>query len=155
MRTRLVHGTCVALDGTGVLLLGGAGSGKSDLALRLIDGGARLVADDQVSITARDAQLVAAAPEAIAGRIEICGVGIVAIEGAVSAVLGMAVDLVAGAEMARLPDPRRWECLGVAVPMFALAPLEASAATKLRFAVRQACMNHGVADAAAFPAGTT
>ena len=58
----LVHATCVALDGAGVLLRGPSGSGKSDLALRLIDGGARLVADDQVALSAEAGRLVARAP---------------------------------------------------------------------------------------------
>ena len=42
----LVHATAVAIEGEAVLLRGASGAGKSDLALRLIDGGARLVADD-------------------------------------------------------------------------------------------------------------
>ena len=46
-----VHATCIAIDGHGILLRGPAGSGKSDLALRAIDRGARLVADDQVVLT--------------------------------------------------------------------------------------------------------
>ena len=45
-----VHGTCVAIAGRGVLLRAPSGAGKSDLALRLIDAGARLVADDQVEL---------------------------------------------------------------------------------------------------------
>ena len=49
----LLHASCVELSGTGVVLLGPPGSGKSDLALRLIDGGARLVADDRVASSAR------------------------------------------------------------------------------------------------------
>jgi len=44
----LVHATAIAIDGRAVLLRGPSGAGKSDLALRLIDAGARLVADDQV-----------------------------------------------------------------------------------------------------------
>ena len=52
----LVHGTCVDLDGRGILLRGPSGSGKSDLALRLIDSGARLVADDQVVVGTSEAQ---------------------------------------------------------------------------------------------------
>src|SRR5437763_699931 len=57
-----VHGTCVAIAGEGVLLRGMPGSGKSDLALRLIDGGARLVADDQTELTRRGDTITAAAP---------------------------------------------------------------------------------------------
>ena len=71
-----VHGTCIAIDGAGVLLRGPSGCGKSDLALRLIDGGAVLVADDRVSLEARAGDLVASAPDALAGLLEVRGVGI-------------------------------------------------------------------------------
>ena len=45
-QSAIVHGSAVAVDGGGVLLRGASGSGKSDLALRLIDAGAMLIADD-------------------------------------------------------------------------------------------------------------
>ena len=58
----LVHGTTVEIAGQAVLIRGPSGSGKSDLALRLIDGGAQLVADDQTELSPRDGRLVASAP---------------------------------------------------------------------------------------------
>ena len=48
-----IHATCVDVEGVGVLFLGAPGNGKSDLALRLIDGGARLVADDRANVIYR------------------------------------------------------------------------------------------------------
>jgi HPr Serine kinase C-terminal domain len=74
----MVHGTVVAIDGGGVLLRGPSGRGKSDLALRLIDAGARLVADDQVLLQRSGMQVLARAPAVLAGLLEIRGVGIVA-----------------------------------------------------------------------------
>src|SRR3546814_14236208 len=71
-----VHATTVALDGTGVLLRGPAGSGKSDLALRLIDQGARLVADDRTALALEGGRIIARAPETIAGRTEVRGLEI-------------------------------------------------------------------------------
>ena len=76
-----VHAICVALpdagDGwSGVLLRGPSGAGKSDLVLRLIDGGARLVADDQTELRCVDGVLTACAPQSLAGKIEVRGVGI-------------------------------------------------------------------------------
>ena len=65
-----VHATAVAVGLKGVLLLGPSGSGKSDLALRLIDQGARLVADDQVVLSRNGARLIANAPPALAGKID-------------------------------------------------------------------------------------
>ena len=62
-----VHGTSVALDGEGVLLRGPSGCGKSDLALRLIDQGARLVADDQTELSLDGGDISMTAPATIAG----------------------------------------------------------------------------------------
>ena|SRR5919197_331819 len=134
--TLLVHGTCVAVDGRGVLLRGPPGAGKSDLALRLIDGGALLVADDQTRIAADGDRLVASAPPTIAGRIEVRGLGIVEAPGVASAPLGLVIDLVAAGEVERLPPPRTCTLLGRSLPCLALAPFEASAAAKVRIAVR-------------------
>jgi serine kinase of HPr protein (carbohydrate metabolism regulator) len=57
-----VHATCVAIDGRGILIRGRSGAGKSDLALRLIDRGARLVSDDYTILAASGGRLRAAAP---------------------------------------------------------------------------------------------
>ena len=134
----LVHASCVAVDGCGVLLLGPPGSGKSDLALRLIDEGAVLVADDQVDIRAGAGRLQAAAPTALAGRIEVRGLGILAFAWRESAPLRLAVELLTDSAPERLPvaAERRFE--GIALPLVRLAPFEASAAAKVRLAVRAA-----------------
>ena len=85
----LAHATTVLVDGTGVLLRGPSGSGKSDLALRLIDGGARLVADDQTALAVENGVLVAHPPRSIAGRLEVRGLGIVTVPWAPSAPIGL------------------------------------------------------------------
>lgn len=120
-----------------MLLLGPSGAGKSDLALRLIDSGARLVADDRTDLRREDGRLMASAPATIAGRIEARGLGIVAVPHVATAEIGLAVDLLAHDAIERLPEPTTREFLGVAVKLIALAPFEASAAAKLRLAVRQ------------------
>ena len=126
---RRIHATCIAIDGRGVLLRGASGAGKSDLALRLIDEGAHLVADDQVELRAADGRLTAAAPPAIAGRIEVRGIGIVA--------MSCLADLVRSPDVERLPEPRVCRIEGIDVPVIALAPFEASATAKIRLAVRR------------------
>ncbi len=132
----LIHATCVAISGEGVLLRGAAGSGKSDLALRLIDGGGILVADDQVALSVRDGRLIAASPASIAGRIEVRGVAIATLPHAAQAPVTLAVDLVAPGDVERLPEPSEVRYLGIQVPLVALAPFEPSAAAKVRLAVR-------------------
>lgn len=133
-----VHASCVAVDGCGVLLLGPPGSGKSDLALRLIDGGAVLVADDRVDIRAVEDRLEAAPPETLAGRMEVRGLGILAVAWQPRATLGLAVELLADGRPRRLPEPAERRFAGIALPLVRLAPFEASAAAKVRLAVRAA-----------------
>jgi len=130
------YGTCIEIDGSGVLLRGPSGSGKSDLALRLIDAGARLVADDQTELRCADGEIVAAAPPSIAGRIEIRGIGILDCPAVAAAPLRLVVDLVALGEVERLPEPSSCRYLDRDIPLIRLAPFEASATAKLRFAVR-------------------
>lgn len=147
-----VHGTAVEVEGVGVLLLGPSGSGKSDLALRLIDGGARLIADDRTNVVVKEGCLEASPPREIKGLLEVRGVGLLAVEsldqGRLWTHLGLAIDLVAAERVERLPEPAWWECLGVTVPRLTLAPFEASAAAKVRLAVR------GVKDGIIIAAGS-
>jgi serine kinase of HPr protein (carbohydrate metabolism regulator) len=133
---RLVHATCVAIGGRGVLLRGASGSGKSDLALRLIDEGAKLVSDDQVRISRRGEKLIARAPRTIAGKIEVRGIGIVALAPRASVPIAIVVDLTSRAKIERMPQPQRWQCMGRSVPKLRLDPFEPSAPAKLRLAVR-------------------
>lgn len=134
----LVHGTTVALEGAGLLLRGPSGSGKSDLALRLIDGGARLVADDQTELTRVADGVIARSPASIAGRMEVRGLGVLRVPTVPSAPLRLVIDLVAPDRVERLPEPQFCEYLQCSLPLLALAPLEPSAPAKIRLAL--ACL---------------
>jgi HPr kinase/phosphorylase len=133
--TFLAHATTVAIGGRGVLLRGASGSGKSDLALRLIDAGARLVADDQSELWRDGDSVLVRAPETIAGLIEVRGLGIVHLDSLPVARLALVVDLVALDAVERLPEQRSEAILGISIPLVALAPFEASAPAKLRLAL--------------------
>lgn len=124
-----------------MLLLGESGSGKSDVALRMIDSGARLVADDRTDLTAEAGRLIASAPRAIAGRIEVRGLGIVAVSHVTRSAVGLAVDLVPPTQVERMPEPQSRSWLGIAVPLLSLDPFAASAVAKIRLALREAA--HG------------
>jgi serine kinase of HPr protein (carbohydrate metabolism regulator) len=130
-----VHGTCIEVAGIGVLLRGAEGSGKSDLALRLIDGGARLVADDRVDLRPGAGGLWASAPAALAGRLEVRGIGIMAVPAVAAARLGLVCDLVV-AEIERIPSRLSAELEGVSLPLLSVAPFEASTPAKVRLAAR-------------------
>jgi HPr kinase/phosphorylase len=133
--TLLVHATAVAIAGSAVLLRGPSGSGKSDLALRLIDAGARLIADDQSEIWRDGDALLVRAPASIAGLIEARGVGILKVDTLPVARLALIADLVAPQHIERLPEPCSETIFGLAIPLVAVAPFEASAPVKLRLAL--------------------
>ncbi|MGH6929789.1 MAG: HPr kinase/phosphorylase, partial [Dongiaceae bacterium] len=124
----------------GVLLRGPPGSGKSDLALRLIDSGAMLVADDGAELRrAGDtviARLPPAAPDSVRGRIEVRGLGIAPVPTVAESRLDLVVDLVPADAVERLPEPATVELLGVKLSLLRLHGLEPSAPAKVRLAVR-------------------
>ena len=131
-----IHATCVVIKGHGVLLRGASGSGKSDLALRLIDGGAGLVADDYTELSAEDGQLYACVPQAIQGLLEVRGIGIVQL-GCVPRVPVAAIfDLVALSDVERLPEQQVETIEGGCVARFAIHGLDASAPAKVRMALK-------------------
>jgi HPr kinase/phosphorylase len=132
----LVHATAVAIEGEAVLLRGPPGTGKSDLALRLIDGGARLVADDQALLRRVGDQVLVRAPSVIAGLIEIRGFGVVRVETMDEAPLALIVDLLPSGQIERMPERRVEAVFDLELPLIGLAPFEASAAAKLRLVRR-------------------
>ena len=130
----VIHASCVELAGTGVVLLGPSGCGKSDLALRLIDGGAQLVADDRLAVERWDDRLLARPPEAIAGLIEVRGLGIMRLNHCPSSVLGLVVGL-GDILPPRLPERMTHQMLGVALPYIELHPRAPSACARIRLAL--------------------
>jgi hypothetical protein len=135
-RTALVHASCVARRGAGLLLMGDSGSGKSDLSLRLIHEGWSLVADDRTVLAVKRGQLMAAAPSSIAGLLEVRGLGIIALP-ARPARLKLVVAL--GREGPRLPEPETWTPQGLkgapALPLIRLDGRHASDPAKVVLAL--------------------
>ncbi|MFZ1413524.1 MAG: HPr kinase/phosphatase C-terminal domain-containing protein [Defluviicoccus sp.] len=131
-----VHATCVSIDGQGVLLRGPSGAGKSDLALRLLDSGAELVADDYTELSRDRDQLRASAPAILHDLFEVRGLGVLRLAARDSVVVAAIVDLVPESEVERMPADDHFAILGVSVPLFRLAAFEASAPAKVRLAVR-------------------
>ncbi|KQW81870.1 HPr kinase/phosphorylase [Brevundimonas sp. Root1279] len=134
-----LHGTTVAqwLPGFGwraVLITGPAGAGKSDLALRLIGRGWSLVSDDYTHVFASGGALYAVAPETIAGRMEVRGVGIVAERALGVTRLWMEVEPVDG-PVERLPEPAWRDIEGVRLPLLRLNGFEVSTVEKVAVAL--------------------
>lgn len=146
-----IHASCIRISDAGrpfgadsqagILLLGESGSGKSDLALRLIAAGASLVADDRVELFARDGALWARAPAQLAGLLETRGVGIVALPFTPQACVTLVVQLVAREEVPRLPQPERYRppaelalAADTCPPIVNLAAFDASSVPKILLA---------------------
>jgi serine kinase of HPr protein (carbohydrate metabolism regulator) len=129
-----VHATSVALDGRAVLISGPSGSGKSDLALRLMDRGFKLVSDDQTLVRRDGERLIASAPPNIAGKIEVRGIGILEVETMSDVAVALLVELTS--DIQRLPDDSRQRpILGVDLPLVSIDAMTASAASKVAIAL--------------------
>jgi HPr kinase/phosphorylase len=129
------HATVVAIGQWGIAIIGPSGSGKSDLALRLMDRGAELVGDDYIIITPDGSMAVARAAPKLAGKIEIRGIGILQVNYRESAILRLCIKLDEDGE--RLPDPWPVETLnGFAIPCLKLHAQTASAAIKAEWALK-------------------
>lgn len=140
-----LHGTCVSVGGGGVLILGEPGSGKSALALRLVDEPgygisgvllrSELVADDQVIVTRDQDRLMASAPAALRGKLEIRGLGIVTLATPPAVSLALVVKLQDHAAIERLPDPAIFDILGMALPLVEIDGKTPSGPARLRAAL--------------------
>lgn len=131
-----IHATSVAIEGAGILLRGPSGSGKSDLALRLIHEGAQLVADDQTMLFVESGRLMAQSPPEIAGKMEVRGVGIVKMGAGAVVPVALLIDMVDAHDVPRLPTFESVELLGHKVPRVHLCPFELSATAKVPLALQ-------------------
>jgi serine kinase of HPr protein (carbohydrate metabolism regulator) len=137
-----VHASTVATDGRAVLITGPSGSGKSDLALRLLDRGFTLVSDDQTIVKRDGDRLIASAPANIAGKLEIRGIGIVDMEVLSEVPVALLVELTS--DIQRLPDDSRERpILGVPLPLISIDALAASAPSKVALALDRMGLKFG------------
>jgi len=135
-----VHASVVALGGHGVLIRGASGSGKSSLLLSLLDGSpaaAKLVADDRAHVTVEGGRVLASVPEAIAGKMEIRGVGIVQRSYVASVAVDLVVDLLPLDECPRMPSEEESRVVleGVALPRIFVATGAHDGAARVRAAL--------------------
>jgi serine kinase of HPr protein (carbohydrate metabolism regulator) len=129
-----LHASTVAREGRAVLISGPSGSGKSDLALRMLDRGFTLVSDDRTIIRKEGERLLASAPGTIKGKLEIRGVGIVEMESTDNVPVAMVVEL--RSDIERFPDDGLERLiLGTAIPLISVDATTASAPSKVAVAL--------------------
>jgi serine kinase of HPr protein (carbohydrate metabolism regulator) len=127
-----------------VLLRGASGVGKSDLALRAVQAGWRLVADDRVIVWASGGRLYARAPALLSGLVEARALGVRPIASLRLAEVTLVVDLRPGAAgLERVPEPAAARLCGLRLPLAVLAAREASAVVKLALALQAATLGAG------------
>jgi len=144
----VVQASAVAVDGRALLIEGPPGSGKSSLALALIDRGAALIGDDAVRLARHGSTLLAGPPPNIAGLIELRGIGLVTLPLAAATPVALILTL-GGPEGERLPErAERRVIAGVPVPVLPFAPGGIAPAARAEWALRL----HGLASGSSDPA---
>ena len=131
-----IHATCVSIAKKGVLFLGDSGTGKSDMALRLIENGkAVLIADDRVNLIKKQGKIKASCPDNIAGLLEVRGIGLVKYPHNKQTTVKLVVNLTQN-PIDRLPERNFYVFEGIKIPKIYLNPFESSACSKVLAALR-------------------
>ena len=103
------------INGSGVLIVGSSGSGKSSLAINMLALGSKLVADDQCELVKKNNRFSVSKPASLPKSIEIRGIGLVSVPMVVETSLDWVVDM-DEAETERMPDLRFTKIDGYRVP---------------------------------------
>jgi HPr kinase/phosphorylase len=135
---KVLHASCVEYADKGVLIFGPSGSGKSDLALRIIDAGGTLISDDYVEINAQENKLFASSVPNIEGMIEVRGIGLEKVCFISNHTIDLALELHDRNDIDRLPEDSFFEHEGIKVPLFKFDAFSLSALAKINLLVKRA-----------------
>ena len=131
MKTKEIHSTSVVLDDNGILITGDSGSGKSDLALRLIDSGATLISDDITFCEKKIDRIILSCPSQTKGLLEVREVGIITVPFVEQIKLKMIVKLM-NKELERLPRNKFSKLLGINIPLLTINGNNTSSVIKVK-----------------------
>ena len=128
----LIHASCVEFMGTGLLICGPSGSGKSDLCLRMIEAGAAFISDDQTVLENKKGKLTARCPASIKGLLEIRGIGIVEMPFIDETEISLKLSLKSLDQIDRMPEKQTEFIEGIEIPVFSINAFSASAIIKIK-----------------------
>ena len=140
LSSETLHCSTVAIGGRAVMIEGRSGSGKSDLALRLIDRGASLVSDDYTIARRQNGALLASPPPNIAGKIEVRGIGIIDMDHLSDVPVALIISLFDVVNRMQA-DPEKRVVAGVSIPVVKIAAMENSAPIKVELAMQTFGLN--------------
>ena len=136
MVSKRIHGSSVAVEDNGILIIGHSGSGKSDLALRLIDSGGTLISDDQTLCLKKQNEIFLFSIEAIYGLLEVRDMGIIKVPYVENVKMKIIVSLVQK-KTERLYPKNEKRLLGLNFPHLELEPNEISAVAKIKLKLNE------------------
>tara|TARA_Y200000002_G_scaffold366190_1_gene356881 strand:+ start:780 stop:1205 length:426 start_codon:yes stop_codon:yes gene_type:complete len=131
MELKRVHSSAIVLEDNGILIIGDSGSGKSDLALRLIDSGATLISDDITICEKKKNLIYLSAPLETRGLLEVREVGIITVPFVEGIILRMIVKLEDGG-LERIPQKKNYKIFGQKIPMLTINGKNSSSVVKVK-----------------------
>ena len=135
---KIIHASSIDINGKGVVILGKSGAGKSNLAIKLISMGAKLISDDQTHFKFKENKIIISKPKTTPNFIEARGIGLIKVPFVVSAKLFCFVKIT-NLELNRLPNAKNKYCFGKKIKMMEFNPFynnESALFMSLRYGVK-------------------
>ena len=136
--SKIIHASSVDINGKGVVILGKSGAGKSNLAIKLISMGAKLISDDQTHFKFKENKIIISKPETTPNFIEARGIGLIKVPFVVSSKLFCFVKIT-NLELNRLPNAKNKHCYGKKIKLMEFNPFynnESALFMSIRYGVK-------------------